>query len=256
MMVGFCTGLEETFADIPVLTELGEGGKRVCVRIGYQDDTYLVAPASFLARTWDELGRGLEKGGHRLRASKCSAWAPSCAHLDPDDYPNCLKDLSKHIVITTNGIKILGGSAGGDLELEITADAVGLAPARKRADRALLLAARIEQFVTASPTPQAAQQSWFLLSKCCAHALSFDSRLVPSLAPPAVEEPVLAAVTRAVSSILTVVPGTSAQRRLPLAGCFGGWFAERNRGRVLRRGELRRMGVQRTSCPTHLVLVF
>ena len=39
MMVGFCIGLEETFADIPVLTELGEGGKRVCARVGYQDDT-------------------------------------------------------------------------------------------------------------------------------------------------------------------------------------------------------------------------
>ena len=222
MMVGFCIGLEETFADIPVLTELGEGGRRICVRVSYQDDTYLVAPASFLARAWGELGRGLGKGGHRLRATKCSAWAPSCVHLDPDDYPVGLKDLGKYIDISTNGIKLLGGPVGGDLEFEITAEAVGFAPALKRADGAILLAARIGQFVTAPPTPQAAQQSWFLLAKCCAHALSFDSRLVPTFALSAVEEPVWAAVTRAVGSILTVVPGATAQRRLQLAGCFGG----------------------------------
>ena len=71
MMVGFCLGLEETFRDIPVLSQLGPGGRRTCARLGYQDDTYFVAPASFLARTWDALGLGLDKGGHRLRASKC-----------------------------------------------------------------------------------------------------------------------------------------------------------------------------------------
>ena len=175
-----------------------------------------------------DLGTNLD-GGLRREATgsgRRSAWrGPPAARRAPRPgrlYPVGLKDLGKFIDISTNGIKLLGGSVGGELEFEITAEAVGLAPARKRADRAILLAARVEQFVTASPTPQAAQQSWFLLSKCCAHALSFDSRLVPTLALSAVEEPVWAAVTRAVGSILTVVPGATAQGRLQLAGCFGG----------------------------------
>ena len=121
--------------------------------------TYFVAPASFLAETWDALGLGLDKGGHRLRASKCAAWAPSCAGRAPDRMPDGIKALAEHITINDSGFKLLGG----DLEFDIDVGAVGLAPARKRAARATQLAARIEQFVTASPTPQAAHHAWFLI---------------------------------------------------------------------------------------------
>ena len=205
---------------IPVLTQLGADGKRKCVHLGYQDDTYLVAPASFLAETWEALGEGSEKGGHRLRASKCAAWAPSCSGRTPDQMPDGIKALAEHIVINDSGFKLLGGSVGGDLEFDIDVEAVGPAPARKRAARAMQLAARIVQFVTASPTPQAAHHAWFLVPKCCAHALSFDSRLVPSGALAAVEEPVWAAVRSAVSAVVT--PNEDAARRMQLAGNYGG----------------------------------
>ena len=226
MMVRFCIGLEETFADIPVLTELGEGGRRVCVRVGYQDDTYLVAPASFLARTWDELGRGLEKRGHRLRATKCSAWAPSCAHFDPDDYPDGLKDLSKHIVITTNGIKLLGGSVGGDLEFEITADAVGFALARKR------FTARCSSRLAPSSysLPHLRPRQLSSPGSCSRSAAHTLCRSIPAWCLPWHSrrwKSLCGQLSRGQSaapsdSILTVVPGTNAQRRLQLAGCFGG----------------------------------
>ena len=206
MMVGFCLGLEETFRGIPVLARLGPDGKRKCVRLGYQDDTYFVAPASFLAETWEALGLGLDRGGHRLRASKCAAWAPSCAGRTPDQMPDGIKALAEHITINDSGFKLLGGSVGGDLDFDIDVEAVGFAPARKRAARTTQLAARIEQFVTASPTPQAAHHAWFLVSKCCAHALSFDSRLVPSGALAAVGGPVWAAVRSTVSAVLSVTP--------------------------------------------------
>ena len=129
------------------------------------------------------------------------------------------------------GFKLLGGSVGGDLEFDIDVEAVGLAPARKRAARATQLAARIEQFVTASPTPQAAHHAWFLVSKCCAHALSFDSRLVPSGALAAVEEPVWAAVRSTVSAVLPVTPNADAARRMQLAGNYtaGAAYAARRR---------------------------
>ena len=222
MMVGFCLGLEETFRGIPVLDRLRPDGRRTCVRLGYQDDTYLVAPASFLAETWDALALGLDKGGHRLRASKCAAWAPSCSGRAPDQMPDGIKALAEHITINDSGFKLLGGSVGGDLEFDIDVEAVGLAPARKRAARATQLAARIEQFVTASPTPQAAHHAWFLVSKCCAHALSFDSRLVPSGALAAVEEPVWAAVRSTVNAVLSVTPNADAARRMQLGGSYGG----------------------------------
>ena len=97
------------------------------------------------------------------------------------------------------------------LEVDITADEIGLQPAMKRARRAAQLADRIREFAQAAPVPQAAHLAWLLLSKCVDHALSFDERV-------AVES----ALWPAMHAILSVDLDDTARRGMRISGAFGG----------------------------------
>ena len=208
MQVGFALGLEEGLSSV--------GGVAAVARVGYQDDTYLVGAASAVTAGFPALERALAAVGHRMRHTKCSAWAPACDDEEEDDrLPGPLRGLLARRPRARGGFKLLGGAVQGAMEVQITGAEVGMQPAMKRAARAAALANRIREFVVASPVLQAAHLAWLLLSKCVKHALSFDARLVTASALAPANGIVEDALWPAVRAIMSV--------DLDAVACIGGF---------------------------------
>ena len=192
------------------------------MRVGYQDDTYLVGAVAAILEHFPDLCRSLARGGHRLRMTKCSVWVPACDELSDEELPAPVKELAGLIPLVRRGIRLLGGAVRGEMAVEVGPDDFGLGPARARADRAVALAGRIRDMVVAAPTPNAVNLAWHLASKCVAHALSYDARLVPSGDLRVLARPVSDALHDLVDAILSVEVEAPARRRLALTGAYGG----------------------------------
>ena len=157
-----------------------------------------------------------------MRMSKCSLWVPACDALSDDELPAPVGALAGLIPLVRCGIRLLGGAVRGELAVDVSADDFGLGPARARADRAIALAGRVRDFVVAAPTPCTAHLAWHLASKCVAHALSYDARLVPFGDLRVLARPVSDALGDVVDTILSVEVDMAARRRMALAGALGG----------------------------------
>ena len=121
MQVCFAFGLEEGLDDVAMLSSVG--GAAAVARVGYQDDTYIVGSSSIIAKGFDDLEKSLAKVGHRMRRTKCSAWAPACDRVENDaELPRALRDLLERLSRARGGLKLLGGAVQGALEVHITAD--------------------------------------------------------------------------------------------------------------------------------------
>ena len=130
------------------------GGPPAVTRLGYQDDTYLAGAASAAAAGYPALEAALARVGHRMRASKCSVWAPAMDRVeDESELPEKLRGLCRLFPRVKGGIKLLGGAVDGALEVDVTLGAFGIQPTLKRADRAAALAGRVREFVIAQPVP-------------------------------------------------------------------------------------------------------
>ena len=152
------------------------------MRVGYQDDTYVVTQASLFLKHFQNLVECLAAVGHRLRPHKCFAWAPACEGLEPARRPLRLTAVGALVPIIVGGMAMLGGAIRSEMCVEVDGRAdFFIGPAIKRAERAVLLAGRIRRFAVAQPCPQSSHLAWFLLSKCVCHVLSFDARLIGSL---------------------------------------------------------------------------
>ena len=125
MQVGFALGLEEGLDEVPMLSSVG--GVAAVARVGYQDDTYLVGAASAVAAGFPALERALAAVGHRMRHTKCSAWAPACDDVEEDDrLPGPLRGLLSRLPRARGGFKLLGGAVQGAMEVQITVAEVGM----------------------------------------------------------------------------------------------------------------------------------
>ena len=157
-------GSEEGLDEVPILSSVG--GAAAVARVGYQDDTYLVGTASVVEAGFTALERALAAVGHRMRHTKCSAWAPACHRVDDEELPGPLRELLGRLPWARGGLKLLGGAVQGATGVQITGNEICTQPAKKRATRVAALACRIREFVVAAPVPEAAHLAWFLLSKC------------------------------------------------------------------------------------------
>ena len=221
MQVCFAFGLGEGLDDVVMLSSVG--GAAAVARVGYQDDTYIVGSSSIIAAGFEDLEKSLAKVGHRMRRAKCSAWAPACDHLEGvEDLPLALRGLLERLPRARGGFKLLGGAVQGALEVDVTADEIGLQPALKRARRAAQLADPICEFAIVAPVPQTAHLAWLLLSRCVNHALGFDARLVGEEALAAANGIVENVLWPAMHAILSVDVTGAARRRMRISGAYGG----------------------------------
>ena len=211
MQVLFCMGLEHALDKVPTLQ----------VRVAYQDDAYFFGTASHLAAQWPTLVEALHEAGHRVRNHKCQFWSPLADQRH--DTPEGVRQLAALIPRVRGGITLLGAAAQGDFEVQLNSPV--LQSAAGRASTAQKLVSRIRDLVVAQPTLTTAHLAWFLTSKSAAHALSYDARLVPSVALGFVSEPVVRQIEDLARLLVQGGSGDLdeqqvAQLRLP--GCLGG----------------------------------
>ena len=211
MQVMFCMGLEHALDKAPPLQ----------ARVAYQDDAYFFGRASHLASQWPTLVEALHESGHRVRNHKCQFWSP-LADLQHQP-PAGVQELAYLIPRVRGGLTLLGAAVQGEFEVQLNSPV--LTSAAARATKAQHLVSRIRDLVVAQPTLTTAHLAWFLTSKSAAHALSYDARLVPSVALGFVAEPVVQQIEDVARFIVQGGVGAldqlqAAQLRLP--GNLGG----------------------------------
>ena len=106
------------------------------LRIGYQDDYYVVGKARAIVDGWEKMERILLADGHRLRRTKCSAWAPAWDDAEQSGLPGSLQELYAKVPRCEGGMKLLGASCQSELETALGPFAIGCEPAKKRAAEA------------------------------------------------------------------------------------------------------------------------
>ena len=109
---------------MPLVTSRARG-------LQYQDDTYLFSKASVLADQWPALEATLASGGHRVRWSKCSVWAPLCDEVPTSSCHIMFAGwLAERIPRARGGMTPLGGAVEGELAVGISRGGVVVQSAR------------------------------------------------------------------------------------------------------------------------------
>ena len=194
----FCYGLEAVFAQC--LETSGDAR-----RLGYADDTFLDANPVALLDSWPLVLTKLEAAGHEINPTKCHLW--HSGHYADEAQSQASEQLAAMFPTTTTTITVMGTEAGGDHTLEVGPGADLAQTARKRAEAASAVAERICTLATSDLGIPKLAAAWTLLTKCCARALDYDARLVPSS--------VLGDVTSSLDKVLRKTADTICAKQLP-----------------------------------------
>ena len=195
--------------------------ERGITRIGILDDQYLVGSARRILDVWEDVVECLKLDGHSMAIHKTRAYAPGFDDCANDSLPPSLQQLFEVVPRSQDGLPMLGSGANGDAEVLITSTSILLRPVVERAEKAIYLTKRVDEFVASQSDPKNLHIGWLLLTKCVAPALSYDTRLVP----PGFIEPVASQVHTAVEEVLAkwfVPKNDCGMAQLKLPGVFGG----------------------------------
>ena len=211
----FCNGLEEVFAQ-----SLGDvSGVQ---RLGYADDTFLDAAPTAMMAQWPAILDALEAAGHEVSPAKCHLWRSPDQDNEDDEQRTAVVQFAQMFPATSGTITIMGTEAGAAYttalgDAKATADA-----ARQRADTAVQLCRHVAELATTDLGIPRLGAAWTLLTKCCARALDYDARLVPSGALAGVTSNLDDAVRKMVTAVCAKDLPTDAWAQATLPGPLGG----------------------------------
>ena len=97
-MIMFCFSLEDAFQ-----AHAETSGHSLC-RVGYQDDTYIVGNIFDIQCHWDVLVKVLEKGGHKINATKSNVWMPCLGDVPTDSMPLPIQEFVDIVPRSANGL--------------------------------------------------------------------------------------------------------------------------------------------------------
>ena len=223
----FCYGLEDAFAKaMPEQDDLSpecSSPQQPLRRLGYADDTFLDADPETLLQKWPAILAALQEAGHEVNATKCNLWTGADSTAMTAGMQAALQQLCETFPANAQAIKIMGTEAGSAYTTAVGEPGAMALAAQARSDKAVELCKHVQELATTDIGIPRLGAAWTLLSKCCARALDYDARLVPSGALDAATSALDAALRDASTAICAKTLDDDAWDQLtlpgPLAGC-------------------------------------
>ena len=137
------------------------------------DDMLLVCDPENVDECIDVLESCLARIGLKLNQAKCAAYVPAWRQASSDG-----DQVIRSIPVVHGGLPALGSAYAGEFEAVVSENKVKTAPAERRLEEALRLAAECAKFAHDSSPNAVRHCAWHVLQRVVAKALVYDVRVL------------------------------------------------------------------------------